>query len=171
MKHLWGHVPDQINRRLIEWLVLHGIKVIHIERTNRLAQAISSFLATETGLWGTGDPGEPEEYIEKCASIHLDEEALRRRMSETEAQEREYKKLLFQGDLLSIHHEQLYGDEKSRGENIQKILHFTGVNPEPRQLRIAMNCFDPTHKQTTAEIYAIIPNISEIEAAFQVTLT
>ena len=40
MKHLWNHIPDQVNRWLIQWLVSHGVKVIHIERANRLAQAI-----------------------------------------------------------------------------------------------------------------------------------
>ena len=170
MKHLWDHVPDQNNGRLVEWLVSRGIKVVHIERKNRLAQAISWFLAMRTGLWGTDEPGEAEEYIEKCAYIHLEEAELRRRISKTIAQEREHKKLLSKGNLLAVYHEQLYSGERLRDETVQRMLHFAGIHPEQSQLRVAMSGLDPIHKQTTGDIYAVIPNISEIEAAFQVTL-
>ncbi|NKB66139.1 MAG: hypothetical protein GKR89_03675 [Candidatus Latescibacteria bacterium] len=169
MKHLWLHVPDQVNRRLIRWLVSHGVKVIHIERTNRLAQAISMKLASETGLWGTNDP---EEYLEQCASIRLDVEALKQRMTEIEALECDYKQLLAQGNLLSVKHEQLYSAAPPQVEDtVRKMLQFTALDPEAGQLRLAMGRFHPSRKQTTTSVYALIPNIAEIEAAFGLKLT
>ena len=51
------------------------------------------------------------------------------------------------------------------------MLQFAGIVPESRELRIAMTCFDPVHKQTTADIYAQIPNITEVERAFGVKIT
>ncbi|MBT4499359.1 MAG: hypothetical protein HOC74_16645 [Gemmatimonadetes bacterium] len=172
MKHLWNHIPDQVNRWLIQWLVSHGVKVIHIERANRLAQAISWKLAGETGMWGTDDPGAPEEYLEKCASIHIDVEALKQRMTEIEVQECDYKQLLAEGYLLSVKHEQLYSAAPPQVEDtVRKMLQFTELDPAAGQLRSAMECFHPSHKQTTTSVYALIPNIAEIEATFGVKLT
>lgn len=171
MKHLWCHLKPPINRRLCDWMVAHDIRVIHLERDDKLSQAISFRLAMATRQWGTPEGGDRDAYLSRCGEVELSVEQLRIEIDAIESHERRYLHVLSKGRLLALKHEQLYGAaEKTVSQTIDEIIAFTGLERTDEQITAARKWFEPSHKQTTRDVYAAIKNIEEIEDAFGVSL-
>jgi LPS sulfotransferase NodH len=167
MKHLWFHVPDRVNCCLIDWLGHQECRVIHVQRRDRLRQAISLYLAQSTGVWGISDLRDSERYLDACRSIRIDVGRLRASMAKMANQEADYTARLSEGALLTVSYEQLFGESSVQHKTVRKILKFTGIPSDATDLEFAMHRrLHSGLRQTTDKVYAQIPNIIEIEKAF-----
>ena len=53
------------------------VKLIHLERTDKIAQSVSQFIADETRVWHVRRKGDDETYREAKQAVHYDSERLR----------------------------------------------------------------------------------------------
>ena len=171
MKHLWCHLKPPINLRLCEWMVGEDIRVIHLEREDKLAQAISFRLAMATQQWGNPEAEDRGAYLARCAETHLDIDQLRIEIDAIVSHEARYLDVLSKGKLLALNHHQLYAAPADTvNQTIVEIITFAGLNRTSDQIASARKWFEPMHKQTTQAVFGSIANIEEIERAFDVSL-
>jgi hypothetical protein len=169
MKHLWCHLKPPINLRLCEWMVSMDIQVIHLERDDKLSQAISFLLAIATSKWGK--PDDLDAYLVQCAKTQLDIRRLRIEIDAIVSHEARYLDVLDRGRLLALKHSQLYGvPEETVSETVEQIVTFTGLDRTAGQIAKARKWLEPSRKQMTQDVFSAIGNIEEIEQAFAVSL-
>ena len=166
-KHLWDHVPLQVNLALCDHLVTAEVPVVHLRRADRAAQALSQLLAHATGHWGVECPGERESYREQVGGLRIDLDELRARIENIETGEAAYLERLRPGRLLEVVHEELYTvDVDLRRATATRVLAHVGLSVEGADL----SSLEPSLKQTTGTLCATIANIEEIQRAFGLRL-
>lgn len=72
---LWPLLDDRQRGELRN--LVGGVKVIHLERTDKIAQSVSQFIADETRVWHVRHRGEDGAYRDAKQAVHYDGERLR----------------------------------------------------------------------------------------------
>ncbi len=72
---LWPHL-DEVQRRALsrDW---SGARFIYLERRDKVAQAVSQFIADETRIWHVRNPGDENAYGEAKKNVTYDSERIR----------------------------------------------------------------------------------------------
>jgi LPS sulfotransferase NodH len=65
------------NQRTELSALFSGLKLIHLERTDKIAQSVSQFIADETRVWHVRQQGDEDAYRDAKQAVHYDSERLR----------------------------------------------------------------------------------------------
>lgn len=72
---LWSHLDAGQRTELA--LLAERAKIIHLERTDKIAQSVSQFIAEETRIWHVRQKGDDSAYRDAKQAVHYDGERLR----------------------------------------------------------------------------------------------
>ena len=159
------HICEADNHALCQWLARKAIPVLHLERRNRVRQALSLKLATTTGLWGVERSGQREDYARRLRTVTITPTELANMAEWLEGTERSYKKTLSVGRVMVVHYEDLYAVcGKRRQKTVYDILRFLGLKVDIADLLTAARRLHPSRKQTTTDVVGALPNAEDIEA-------
>jgi hypothetical protein len=158
-------LPEELYAHL---LLRPDIKVIALRRRNRLQQAISGFIAGQTGIWQKRDvAGSVESAYQRLEPIDLGE--LRARLEYGRELDSYYTELLAQKPPqmhLPLYYEDLYTADVTRNrESVRNVFRFLGLSaPDGRELD---DLIDPRiEKINSPRTYAMVPNARIIDQQF-----
>lgn len=129
---LWPHLDESQCRALErDW---SDAGLVHLERQDKVGQAVSQFIADETRVWHVRNPGDEDAYTERKRSVVYDGERIKaayERFQDDEARLRSYVKSR-SGPILHVTYEDLVAD-------VQKVVSETvafinGKPPSPVDL-------------------------------------
>lgn len=124
---LWPHLDDAQRQALErDWA---GVRLIHLERQDKVAQAVSQFIADETRIWHVRNPADESSYSESKKSVVYDGERIEaayRRFLDNEAKLGAWLKGR-DGPLLHITYEELVHDTL---DTVTRAVAF--IRGEPR---------------------------------------
>ena len=160
IKHLWDHLAVDQNLVLLNSLIRNGVKVIHLSRRGLVEQALSYLLSDHTSLWMNEDPAA---YRQRIPLAVITEEAVRDRIEAIKTDAAIYRDHPSWKDCLDIQYEDLYSPNRGHAwMTLGRIMEYV-FSDESAGLQ-------PSQKQTTKDVYQLIPNIEAIERAFGVSL-
>lgn len=159
----------QLPKELYTHMLLRpSIKVIMLGRRNILQQAVSGFIAQQTGIWQKRDLiGNLETAYQGLEPIDLDD--LKTNIEYRCSTSRYYRKILTQKApqmYLPIFYEDLFTSDLTRNqESVRSIFGFLGLSmPDGQELD---DLIDPcVEKINSAATYALLPNAMIIDQQF-----
>ncbi len=168
-KHLYSHLELNQNLVLTHWLLRHEFRIIYLKRRNKFLNAVSAALATATGMWGTETPEEREIYRHKVSADPLDPDLVRWIMNHTAKFEASLDVAMRGPSVFTIYYEDLYGKGKNGTlQTVEELTAFVGLHSINNLKEVVYTRLSKTPKQTTKDVYALIPNGAELEQDFEV---
>lgn len=168
-KHLYPHLDLDQNLALIDWLLTHDIRVIYLKRRDLFLNAISKALAQTTGMWGTETAEERELYRQKVSAQPLDPDLVRWLLNHATKFEASLDEVMQGPAVFTVYYEDLFGKNKNGTlQMVMELTAFVGLPAIPNLKDVVDTRLAKTPKQTTNDVYALIPNGAELERAFEV---
>ena len=152
---------DAVTRKA---LLALPVKIIFIERLNRLRQAVSLYLAKQTDIWQTDHGKNYDQEVQLVGEIPLEVVEFRIKMLSTtnDMMKRELQQL--RKPYFHLIYEDFYfGSEESQERTTKEMFEFIGMRPvfTNRMRELFRN-----GRLNDEGIYQKIPNIDEIDRTF-----
>ena len=168
-KHLYPHLELEQNLALAQWLLNREIRIIYLKRRNLFLNAVSAALAQTTGMWGTDTPEEREIYRQKVSAQALDPKLVRWIMNHAYEFEASLDEAMQGPSVFPVYYEDLFGQgQNGTVHKVAELTAFVGLPAINDLQEVVFTRLSKTPKQTTQDVYALIPNGAELERAFDV---
>ena len=168
-KHLYPHLALDQNLAVTQWLLTHDIRVIYLKRRDLFLNAISKALAQTTGMWGTDTPEEREIYRQRVSAKRLDPNLVRWLLNHAYEFEAALDGAMGGPSVFTIYYEDLFGKGKNGTlQMAEELTAFVDLRSIADLNEVVYTRLSKTPKQTTKDVYALIPNGAELEREFDV---
>ncbi|ELS03170.1 Stf0 sulfotransferase [Xenococcus sp. PCC 7305] len=145
-----------------EWQELASIpelKIVHLQRKNRLSMIVSMKIAFKTKQWGITDESQIIDASQK--KVHLNHEFLNKSFEDIESWENNIKMIFPQSQIQDIFYEDLV---EKYDQSLYKVFDFLDVEQIPQKE------IDTKHKKQNPEpLNELIQNYQELKNQFQNT--
>ena len=153
---------------MLDMLTERSIKIIYLKRRNKVLQALSQSIASQTQVWGINSPDRKKAYLVQWALTPIEIESIKDNVNRAQVFESKYDEHLKNRDIFEVYYEELYNvPSEQMFERLSAVLNFVRLAPDEDISDLARERFDSSRKQNSAEVFVRIPNIREIEEEFQ----